>query len=228
MTLPLTVTDCKVRGDRGRVLVSVSSLSLAPGTSLGIQGPSGAGKSTLLYALAGLLNDVDGAIRWGDTELLGLSTAQRTRFRAAHIGMIFQDFLLFDELGALANASLPAMYAPRADRAALRARARALLHHLGIATTPRAVDSFSGGERQRVAIARALANDAAILLADEPTASLNRESADALITDLVAGVREQGKTLIAVSHDANLLARMDRVIQLVDGQIRSAAGAETS
>ena len=223
MTLPLSVTDCVVRGDRGRVLLSVPSLGLDKGVSLGIRGPSGAGKSTLLYALAGLLDHVEGTVRWGDTELLALSEARRTEFRAARIGMIFQDFLLFDELGALANACLPSMYAPRAQRAGLRARASAQLAHLGIAETTRTVDSFSGGERQRVAIARALANDAGIVLADEPTASLNREAADALITDLVDTARNDGKTLIAVSHDTHLLDRMDRVISLVDGQIDDAA-----
>ena len=223
MTLPLTVTDCVVRSDRGRVLLSVPSLELEPGVSLGIRGPSGAGKSTLLYALAGLLDRAEGSVRWGDTDLLALSAARRTQFRAERIGMIFQDFLLFDELGALANASLPSMYAPRAQRAALKARASAQLTHLGIPAATRAVNSFSGGERQRVAVARALANDAGILLADEPTASLNRDAADALIADLVARVRNDGKTLIAVSHDTHLLDRMDRVISLADGHIDASA-----
>ncbi|SDL66669.1 ABC transporter ATP-binding protein [Aliiruegeria lutimaris] len=225
MTMPLSVTDCVVRSDRGRVLLSVPSLELGPGVSLGIRGPSGAGKSTLLYALAGLSDRAEGSIRWGDTELLALSTARRTQFRAAWIGMIFQDFLLFDELGALANASLPAMFAPRSDRSALKTRAGAQLAHLGITALKRTVDSFSGGERQRVAVARALSNDAGILLADEPTASLNRDAADALIADLVAKVRNNGKTLIAVSHDAHLLDSMDQIISLTDGQIETPSGA---
>lgn len=228
MTLPLSVTDCVVRSDRGRVLLSVPSLELGPGVSLGIRGPSGAGKSTLLYALAGLLDWAEGSVRWGETELLTLNAARRTKFRAERIGMIFQDFLLFDELGALANASLPAMYAPRSERAALKARAGAQLTHLGIAAVKRTVDSFSGGERQRVAVARALSNDAGILLADEPTASLNREAADALIADLVAKVLKEGKTLIAVSHDEHLLEAMNRVITLTDGQIEAPARAHPS
>jgi putative ABC transport system ATP-binding protein len=210
------------------MLLSVPALELGPGVSLGIQGPSGAGKSTLLYALAGLLDRPEGSIRWGETELLTLSSARRTKFRAERIGMIFQDFLLFDELGALANASLPAMYAPRSERAALKARAGAQLTHLGITAVKRTVDSFSGGERQRVAVARALSNDAGILLADEPTASLNREAADALIADLVAKVRKEGRTLIAVSHDERLLDAMDRVITLTDGRIEAPAGAHPS
>lgn len=219
MSLPLEVVDCVVRSPKGRELLSVSRLELSPGTALGIKGPSGAGKSTLLYALGGLLERMDGTVRWGDTELSAMTPAQRTTFRANHVGMVFQDFLLFEELNALANASAAAMYAPRHRRRSLRERARHGLARLGISTEGRGVASFSGGERQRVAIARALANDAGILLADEPTASLDRSAADALIVDLVAQVRDRGKTLIAVSHDTHLLDRMDRVITLIDGQV---------
>lgn len=219
MSLGLSVTDCVVRGNNGRVLLSVPELTLAPGMSLGVQGPSGAGKSTLLFALAGLLDHPIGAVRWGETDVAALSSRARTAFRSAHIGMIFQDFLLFDELGASANASLSAMYAPRAARDGIKTRANTQLARLGLDATARRVDSFSGGERQRVAVARALANDADILLADEPTASLQRDAADALIDDLLDRVRERGTTLIAVSHDANLLDRMDRVITIRDGRV---------
>jgi len=217
MTLPLTVRDLSVTDARGRVLLEVPHLDLAPATALGISGPSGAGKSTLLFALAGLAEAASGVVDWGGTDLLGMRPAQRTAFRATHIGMIFQDFLLFDELDALANASLSAMYLPPAARAGVRARAAAYLDRLGIADARRRVASFSGGERQRVAIARALANRAGILLADEPTASLHREAADRLIEDLIAQVRDDGKTLIAVSHDERLLGRMDRVVRVLDG-----------
>jgi putative ABC transport system ATP-binding protein len=219
MSLALSVTDCIVRGDGGRVLLSVPDLALSPGMSLGVQGPSGAGKSTLLFALAGLLDGVEGSVRWGNTDLLSLPISARTALRAAHIGMIFQDFMIFDELGALANASLSALYAPRSERAGIVERADLQLARLGIDANARRVDSFSGGERQRVAVARALANDADILLADEPTASLQRDAADALIGDLLARVRDNGTTLIAVSHDQNLLDRMDRVVVIRDGHV---------
>jgi ABC-type lipoprotein export system ATPase subunit len=118
--------------------------------------------------------------------------------------LIFQDFLLFEELGALDNAALAAAFAPRADRGPLRQRAADWLDRLGLGQAgTRRADSFSGGERQRIAVARALSNDPAVILADEPTASLDRASADRLIDDLAA-LRATGRTLIAVTHDAAL------------------------
>lgn len=163
---------------------------------------------------------------WDMIDLYSLSSPQRDTFRNNHIGMIFQDFLLFEELGAAENASLSAMFRPRAQRKALQQRAVDQLGRLGIAPSQRNVTSFSGGERQRVAVARAMAADPDILLADEPTASLHREAADMLIEDLVVLVKQGGKTLVAVSHDSAFLARMDRVIDIADGRIAaSVSGA---
>ncbi|MBT8476090.1 MAG: ATP-binding cassette domain-containing protein [Rhodobacteraceae bacterium] len=216
MEFPLLVRDLRVTGPSGRVLLSVGSLDIPAGSVIGVRGPSGAGKSTLLYALGGLL-PATGSVRWGDVELLEMPVAHRTAFRAANIGMIFQDFLLFEELGSAENAGLAAMFAPRQRRAAVREAAADTLHHLGLTPGTRSVASFSGGERQRVGVARALAADAAILLADEPTASLHREAADALIDDLVGMARDKTRTLIAVSHDLHLLDRMDRVLWIEDG-----------
>lgn len=219
--LPLAVTGLEVRNPRGRTLLSVPGLTVPAGALIGIRGPSGAGKSTLLYALAGLLETTQGQVRWGGTDLLTLGPERRAAFRADHIGMIFQDFLLFEELDALGNAGLTALFRPRATRAPLRARAAAQLARLGLGGSgeARSVASFSGGERQRVAIARAMAAEAPILLADEPTASLDRAAADRLVEDLVAIARDSGMTLIAVSHDQNLIARMDRVLTVTDGAL---------
>ncbi|WP_138465640.1 ATP-binding cassette domain-containing protein [Poseidonocella sp. HB161398] len=223
--LPLAVEGLSVARPDGTPLLAVPRLEVAPGTSLGIRGPSGAGKSTLLLALAGLLERASGRVQWGGTEILGLSRDRRTRFRAANLGIIFQDFLLFDELDAASNAGLAAMFRPAAGRAAIRARAAGLLADLGLPAGHRAVASFSGGERQRVAVARALAADAPALLADEPTASLDRAAADRLTGDLVAVTRDAGRTLIAVSHDPHLLERMDRVVTVADGRIAEDAHA---
>lgn len=225
MGLALTIDGLLVRQPGGRDLLSVPALEIPAGALVGVRGPSGAGKSTFLHAIAGLLETASGAVRWGETELLGLSDDRRARFRAGHIGMIFQDFLLFEELGALQNAALTALFRPAAERAALRARAADLLAGLGLESTPRPVASFSGGERQRVAVARALANEAAILLADEPTASLDRAAADRLIEDFVWLARDTGKTLIAVSHDTALLARMDRILTIEDGRLAEGTAA---
>ena len=135
--------------------------------------------------------------------------------------MVFQDFLLFEELSAIANAGLGGAYVSRERQVGIEARARAGLERLGVTHGARTVESFSGGERQRVAIARALATDPGIILADEPTASLDRKTADALIDDLVRLAREEGRTLIAVSHDPAVYQRMDRAIEIVDGGIAS-------
>ncbi|WP_116134108.1 ABC transporter ATP-binding protein [Tropicimonas sp. IMCC34043] len=219
MTLPLEVMDLEVRRPGGRVLLSVPRLTIAPGSLIGIKGPTGAGKSTLLFALAGLLETCSGRVAWGDTDLLAIGAERRARFRAAHIGIVFQDFLLFEELDALGNAALTQMFRPRGERAALRHGAKSRLTDLGLQELDRSVSSFSGGERQRVSVARAMAGDAGVILADEPTASLDRAAADRLIDDLAALARNKGKTLIAVSHDANLHARMDRVLAVQDGRI---------
>lgn len=220
MALPLTVTDLRVKTPQGRQLLTIPQLSIAPGTLLGIAGPSGAGKSTLLFALSGLLA-FTGSVCWGDVDLGTLGRDARTAFRARHMGLIFQDFLLFDELSAQSNAQMAALFAPAAARHAIADKAAAHLRLLGLSPDPRPVASCSGGERQRIAIARALASDPAILLADEPTAALDQYTAERLIRDLVALARAEGKTLIAVSHDARLLDVMDRVLIMQDGRLQA-------
>ncbi|QFU09078.1 Lipoprotein-releasing system ATP-binding protein LolD [Rhodobacteraceae bacterium THAF1] len=215
----LVLRDLIVFGEGGRRILDVPELNLTPGTALGISGPSGAGKSTLLYALAGMAAQMTGRIDWDGTEIVAQTPAQRARFRADRIGMIFQDHLLFEELSALGNAGLPALYAPKAQRRAIRDRAADRLAKLGIDAGTRRVASFSGGERQRVAVARAMAADAPILLADEPTASLHREAAEALADDLMVSVGDEGRTLVCVTHDERLLARMDWTLRVADGRV---------
>lgn len=217
MSLSLNLSDLTVVAG-ARTLLRVPSLSLPAGSLIGVRGPSGAGKSTLLYVLSGLLA-AKGSVRWGQTDLAQLSAERRTAFRAAHMGLIFQDYLLFEELSPRANAGLAALFSTSGDRAQVNARAADRLDRLGVPRDSRSVASLSGGERQRVAVARGLATDPAILLADEPTASLDRPAADQLIDDLVALVRDSGKTLIAVSHDLHLLDRLDRVLTIRDGQL---------
>ena len=224
-TFDLNISSLVVTGDIGRDILRIPALSVPAGTSLGIQGPSGAGKSTLLFALAGLAEKNSGRICWGNTDILSLADVRRTAFRRKHIGLIFQDYLLFNELGALDNAALQALFAPRRRRAALREAAEKLLHDLGVPMEARSVASFSGGELQRIAMARALAHDPTIVLADEPTANLHRKAADALTDDLVARVRDHGCSLIAASHDERLLDRLDHVVSLEDGSLAGAVSA---
>jgi putative ABC transport system ATP-binding protein len=219
MGLSLDVQNLRVTSERGRTLLEVSELTVEPGSSLGICGPSGAGKSTFLFALAGLQDTVEGRINWGEAEFSKLRPAEKTAFRSRNIGLIFQDFLLFDELSAQANAALPALFTPRKNRANLRRRAADQFSRLGLKNPNRGAASFSGGERQRIAVARALSKTTQVLLADEPTASLDRTAADRLIEDLTGLSRASGQTLIVVSHDEALLNQMDRVVTFADGQL---------
>lgn len=219
-SMPLCIDGLVVTGERDRVLLCVDALKVEPGETLGIRGPSGAGKSTLLFALAGLARIQSGIVQWGDKDVASLREEARARFRRESLGMIFQDFLLFEELDALSNAAIATGYLKASEHEAVRQQAAATLQKLKI-TEPRnrTIASFSGGERQRVAIARALAHDPAVILADEPTASLDRTAADQLIEDMIDLVRAEKKTFIAVSHDAALHDRMDRVIEIVDGRM---------
>ena len=223
----LVISDLKVRAHRSdRILLQVDDLSLAPGACLGLRGPSGAGKSTFLFALAGLAENASGRVLWDGQDILALSSEARAALRRRHIGMIFQDFLLFEELSADANAALLAAWVSGETGKEIPGRASRMLKRLGIGHGARTVESFSGGERQRVAVARALATAPAIILADEPTASLDRKTADLLVDDLLRLVREARKTMIAVSHDAAVHDRMDRVIDIVDGRIAADVTAD--
>lgn len=219
-SLALSVTGLDLRAPGGRSLARIARLSIAAGSSVAIRGPSGAGKSTLLHALSGLMRPALGHVVWGRTDLTVLDDAALTRFRRDHVGLIFQDFLLFEELGALDNAAIAAAFLPRSEREALRQRAAQWLDRLGLGQAgTRRADSFSGGERQRIAVARALANDPPVILADEPTASLDRASADRLTGDLAALSQGSGRTLIVVTHDAALSDRLDRVLTMAEGRI---------
>ncbi|MFB2532165.1 ABC transporter ATP-binding protein [Paracoccus sp. p3-h83] len=217
-TPDLRIDNLTCDADSGRRLLAVPHLHLAPGQAVVLRGPSGAGKSTLLAAMAGLI-PVGGRVEWGGHDIAALPDAGRAAFRRDHIGLVFQDPLLFEELTALDNAALPALYAARAARAAIRARAADGLARLGIADPHRPTASFSGGERQRIAMARALACDPPILLADEPTASLDRDHADRLTADLLVLARDRGRMLVVVSHDPALHRAADRLIDLADGRI---------
>lgn len=218
--LPLTITGLEITGQGGRRILSVPKLEVPAGTAVAIRGPSGAGKSTLLYAMAGIIGATQGRILWGDTDIAALNETARAGFRRSHVGFIFQEHLLFEELSARGNAEITALYAPRADRRRIRETADSVLGRLGLAgSAARRSDTFSGGERQRIAVARALAGNAPVILADEPTASLDRPNADKLADDLMRLAREDGRTLVVVSHDPGLHDRADRVIDVMDGAV---------
>jgi len=195
-------------------------LTLDPGEFVVLTGPSGAGKTTLMTLIGALRAPQSGSIRVLGTELVGLAAAGQRKVRR-HIGFIFQDHNLFDALTTWQTLSLAAELADeRSSPAALMARSTALLATLGIGqhlhAKPRAL---STGEKQRVAIARALINDPPIILADEPTASLDRDSALSVIDLLKRRTAERGATVLMVTHDNRIFAAANRVVQMIDGRI---------
>lgn len=218
MGLALHVTDLTVTTARGQKVLRVDDLRVAPGGLTVVAGPSGAGKTTLLHVCAGLLRPATGSVTWGATELSALNDRAASTFRRTQIGIVFQEPLLFEELDALGNAALATAYAPRAERPALRHQAGAALTRLGLSGRAQDdVSRMSGGERQRIAMARALAAAPQIVLADEPTAALDRAAADRLGETLQTLAHRDGRTVLVASHDSGLHARADRLLRIEDG-----------
>ncbi|GGI99421.1 ABC transporter ATP-binding protein [Neoroseomonas lacus] len=198
-----------------RPLLTVPELDLPAGASLGIEGGSGAGKTTLLHILAGIATPRAGRVAWGETDLAALPAPARDAWRRRHVGMVFQDFHLVEGLSSLANVLLPALFGRTRASAAERAAAMALLDRLGVRGDVADVAALSRGERQRVALARALLFRPPVLIADEPTASLDAE-AGATVGDLLVGLAaETGATLLVASHDRALLGRLQWQLRIV-------------
>ena len=195
------------------------SLSLQRGEFVALVGPSGSGKTTLLAILAGLLSPTSGSIVIEGQDLAAMKEARRARFRRRSIGFTFQANNLVSYLTALENVELM-LRLNREFNAAGRRRARELLARLGLEERMNALPrQLSGGQRQRVAIARALINQPALVLADEPTASLDTERAFQVVETLANLVHEQDNAGIMVTHDLRLVQYTDRVIQLLDGHV---------
>lgn len=204
-------------------VLSVPRLSLPGGSVTAIEGPSGAGKSSLLHALAGIERPAQGSVRWGGNLIWTLPGAVRDRWRREHLGLVFQDMHLLDGLSALDNVLLPLLFDHARTPAGLRRRAAALLDGLGVAAPDRRAAVMSRGERQRVALARALLRRPALLLADEPTASLDQASAGRVGELLVQAATEAGATLLVATHDPVLLSRLPRRLRLHGGQLQADA-----
>jgi putative ABC transport system ATP-binding protein len=192
------------------------------GALLAITGPSGSGKSTLLYALAGLLRPQHGTIHWGGRDILAQAESVRDRWRRHTIGFAFQDFHLLGELTPLQNVLLPASFEHWAIDRATRARAASLLDRFAVPQARRTTAVLSRGEQQRVALARALLYDPPVILADEPTASLDAVAGAAVAELLVRLSTDEGRTVIAVSHDSALIARCTARLTLEHGRARAA------
>ncbi len=203
------------------------SAEFLPGQLSVIVGPSGSGKSTLLHALAGIVVPQHGLISFGATVVNQLDESRRDAWRLAHCGLVFQEFRLIDELDALGNVLLPAQFQQAGIPAFLRARALELLERFDVPQRAGPVAKMSRGEQQRVALARALLLDPPLILADEPTASLDADNGQRIAAALKA-LAQAGKTVITVTHDDKLVARADSLLRMQAGQVLpSIAGAAT-
>ncbi|MEM1417714.1 MAG: ATP-binding cassette domain-containing protein [Myxococcota bacterium] len=212
------MTDLEMRFARSgeEPLLRIPEWRVPSAAKLCITGASGTGKTTLLHLLAGLLSPTRGTVRIGDVGLGALREGERDAFRARHIGLVFQTARLLPGLSALENVALAASLGGM-KRASAQARARHLLERVEVAGRADALPAeLSVGEAQRVALARALATGPGLLLADEPTASLDPRRRDAMLALLDEVADENGSTLILVSHAPEVQAAFRRVVRLED------------
>ena len=192
-------------------------LTIAAGETLSIVGPSGAGKTTLLMALAGLERASAGSVVVAGADLGRLDEDGLARFRRQHVGIVFQSFHLVPSMTALENVALPLEFSAIADASR---RAREALEEVGLRERMgHFPGELSGGEQQRVALARAFVPRPALLLADEPTGNLDRDTGERVMELLFALQREQGTTLVLVTHDERLAARCQRQLTMADGRL---------
>lgn len=201
-----------------RAIVSSADVTLRGGESVALVGPSGCGKTTLLQVL-GLLDRPDaGTVTLGGRDAWSLGENERARHRLELIGFVFQQHNLFESMTALENVSLPAWKKTGAREEASK-RAASLLERLGLArVSGTRAGLLSGGEAQRVALARALVNEPAIVLADEPTGSLDSASSETVLESLFAAC-DRGAALLVVTHDPGIAARAARRIAMRDGRL---------
>lgn len=199
--------------------LAIPALNLEAGSRVALTGPSGSGKTTFINAVTGLDRVRGGSVRWGAVDLADLSEARRDRWRAASVGLVMQDFHLFPGLSAIDNVLLPHRLSRAAPLAAVRKEGERLLRRFGLERLAQRVETLSRGQMQRVAVARALAGRPPILVADEPTASLDAEAGEAVADLLLQLGEETGFTLIVATHDPALVGRMDRVLRLANGRL---------
>jgi predicted ABC-type transport system involved in lysophospholipase L1 biosynthesis ATPase subunit len=190
------------------------SLTVERGECVFLCGASGAGKTTLLYTLAGLERPESGEVEFEGRQLYKAGESALAKLRNQKMGFVFQGYFLLPELTALENVMLPGMIGRRATKE----ECAKSLAQVGLSERVNHLPTeLSGGEQQRVAIARALTNDPEIIFADEPTGNLDSKTGEAIMDLLLGLARERGKTLLVVTHDANLAQRGDRTLRIVDG-----------
>lgn len=218
MAIELRDVKFTFAGDGHELLLNVPHWTLSKGERVLIHGPSGAGKSTLLSLLSGLLSCTSGDISVLGTRMDQMSLRQRDQFRADNIGCVFQRFNLVSYLNAVDNIGLAHAFSALGKTSGWRDEAMALLGALRVEQGDwfRPTSALSMGQQQRVAIARALINSPDILIADEPTSSLDAENRDNFLSLLMGLIEERGMTLVFVSHDMTLAKYFTRVEALCD------------
>lgn len=214
----IKVKDVTKSFDRLQVLKGID-LTVERGEIISIVGPSGAGKTTLLQIMGSLDRPDSGTVSYDGTDIFSMSEKQKARFRNANIGFVFQFHQLLPEFTLAENVAMPALIGGMSRTKAL-ARAKELLDYLGLGDRiSHKPSQLSGGERQRGAVARALVNSPDVVLADEPSGSLdsvNRQELHRLFFDLR---RDMGQTFVIVTHDESLAAMADRTVAMHDGRI---------
>lgn len=215
----------KVYGSGETQVMAVDNVTMqvAKGDVVLIMGPSGSGKTTLLSIAGALLRPTSGSVKIAGQEVTAMSESRLPRLRLETIGFIFQSFNLLSALNSLENVQVVLDFAGVPTRKS-RKVAGDLLGNLGLGQRLRHYPSqLSGGEKQRVAIARALANDPGLIFADEPTANLDSKTGHVVVELLHKISKEQGKSVVIVSHDMRIMDIADRVLQLEDGRLREGA-----
>jgi putative ABC transport system ATP-binding protein len=201
------------------------TLEVPRGEFLGLMGPSGSGKTTLLNLISGIDRPTSGTLWVGDREFSKMSRGQLTKWRSTECGYIFQLYHLVPILSAFENVELPLLLQKRLSRKARRIKVEAALELVGLADrSDHRPSELSGGQEQRVAIARALVADPALLVADEPTGDLDRESADQILKLLSELASVHQKTIVMVTHDARAAEVADRTLHLEKGKLVESRG----
>ena len=191
-----------------------------------LMGPSGSGKTTLVSIMGAILRPSSGSVKIAGREITGLPERELPAVRLNHIGFVFQGFNLFPTLTALENVEL-ALKLKKVRGAEARARARTLLDDVALSDKYHAYPAdLSGGQKQRVAIARALAGQPDIVLADEPTAALDKDSGRTVMKLLHALARDKGRAVVIVTHDSRVLEYADRIVRIEDGRVSDVAELE--
>jgi putative ABC transport system ATP-binding protein len=210
---------CKYYRTPGEVVVALHdvTLTVSPGEVVAVMGPSGSGKSTLLLLIGALIRPDEGSIRFRGRDLASMSERESARYRRSSVGFIYQDYNLFPGMSAADNVALP-LRLNRVGWGESYKQANALLDGMGLSHRARFPPSrLSGGERQRVAVARALAVKPSLVLADEPTGSLDTTRGEEVLSALSELAHSQDTAVILVTHDAHATDYADRVCELKDG-----------